>query len=66
MDSRTVLVITVLDSGDNTAPYFVSQTADGQLVVGRPVGDSENNAFNAIFDGNGYVIRKSGNQKRAS
>ena len=44
-----------LDSGDSAAPYFVidSSSSGGW----QPVGDSVNNAFNAIFDGNGYVIR---------
>ena len=44
-----------LDSGDNTAPYFVIDSSGSGGW--QPVGDSENNAFNAIFDGNGYVIR---------
>ena len=44
-----------LDSGDSAAPYFVIDPSGSGGW--QPVGDSENNAFNAIFDGNGYVIR---------
>ena len=44
-----------LDSGDSAAPYFVIDSSGSGGW--QPVGDSENNAFNAIFDGNGYVIR---------
>ena len=43
------------DSGDSAAPYFVIDSSGSGGW--QPVGDSENNAFNAIFDGNGYVIR---------
>ena len=43
-----------LDSGDSAAPYFVIDSSGSGGW--QPVGDS-NNAFNAIFDGNGYVIR---------
>ena len=43
-----------LDSGDSAAPYFVIDFSGSGGW--QPVGDS-NNAFNAIFDGNGYVIR---------
>ena len=44
-----------LDSGDSAAPYFVIDSSGSGGW--QPVGDSVNNAFNAIFDGNGYVIR---------
>ena len=44
-----------LDSGDSAAPYFVIDSSG--RGGWQPVGDSVNNAFNAIFDGNGYVIR---------
>ena len=44
-----------LDSGDSAAPYFVIDSSGSGGW--QPVGYSENNAFNAIFDGNGYVIR---------
>ena len=44
-----------LDSGDSAAPYFVIDSSGSGGW--QPVGDSANNAFNAIFDGNGYVIR---------
>ena len=43
-----------LDSGDSAAPYFVIDSSGSGGW--QPVGDSAN-AFNAIFDGNGYVIR---------
>ena len=44
-----------LDSGDSAAPYFVIDSSGSGGW--QPVGNSTNNAFNAIFDGNGYVIR---------
>ena len=44
-----------LDSGDSAAPYFVIDFSGSGGW--QPIGDSVNNAFNAIFDGNGYVIR---------
>ena len=44
-----------LDSGDSAAPYFVIDPSGSGGW--QPVGNSTNNAFNAIFDGNGYVIR---------
>ena len=52
-----------LDSGDSAAPYFVIDSSGSGGW--QPIGDSinnvfiggANNAFNAIFDGNGYVIR---------
>ena len=43
------------DSGDSAAPYFVIDFSGSGGW--QPVGDSVNNAFNAMFDGNGYVIR---------
>ena len=46
-----------LDSGDSAAPYFVIDSSGSGSGGWQPVGDSVNNAFNAIFDGNGYVIR---------
>ena len=44
-----------LDSGDSAAPYFVIDSSGSGGW--QPIGNSVSNAFNAIFDGNGYVIR---------
>ena len=44
-----------LDSGDSAAPYFVIDSSGSGGW--QPIGNSLSNAFNAVFDGNGYVIR---------
>ena len=45
-----------VDADDHAAPYFVVTTSGTEQAGGwLPVGDSAN-AFNTIFEGNGYVI----------